>query len=957
MDPSEVPESLAFGRFRVLSHRRELVADGRPVKLGGRAFDVLLALIEARGAVLSKDALMARVWPDRIVEENNLQAQIVALRKAFGADRDLIRTISGRGYQFTGDIQVAPASDAEQPVGAVETQPASHLPRTNIPEPVSGLIGRDEELGEILNLAATHRLVTLTGAGGIGKTTLALALARELRPHFADGVWMAELAPLADGGLVAITVAGAVGAELAGGQPSPERVANVLSSRQLLLVLDNCEHVIEAAAVMAEALLHANPAVHVVATSREPLRAEGEWLYPVHPLAVPEEDAENQDDPRRFGAVRLFIDRARAAEPHFVPDRQAVETIGAICRRLDGIPLAIELAAARVPALGIGELAARLDNLFQLLTGGRRTALPRHQTLRATLDWSYELLAERERVILRRLGVFAGYFSLEAASTVVVGDGVTLAELVDGLASLVAKSLVSRESDTTAPRYRLLDTTRAYAREKLVQSGEPESLGRRHAGYFLELFAPAEAESELRPQAEWVAIYGQHVADVRAGLDWAFSPKGNPQIGVALTIAAVPLWVQLSLLDECRERVERALRSLDADNPAMARPRMQLSAALGWSLMYGVGRVRVAGPAWATTLELADSLDDRDYRLRALWGLCIDQFNNGEFRTALEYARRFADLVANSTDAIELIMGDRILATALHYLGDQNTARQHIDRVLARLGELGQRSQTIRLRFDMRVSTHYFQARILWLQGFADQALRAVEQNIEEGRAIGHALTFCSVLGQAACPIAFLAGDLDTAARYGAMLLAHTQRHPIRLWHLWARCFNGLLAAKRGDPEGLDALRQGLEEAGEAAFLPRFLLLHGELAACLGEAGRVGQGLTLIEEMLTRCKIRDERWYLPELLRINGVLVLLRGAEGAAAASEDCFQEAIDLARRQGALSWELRAASSLARLLRDQDRSADARAVLEPIYDRFAEGFSTSDLKTARVLLDGIRQ
>ncbi|HEX6442949.1 MAG TPA: hypothetical protein VF007_12230 [Stellaceae bacterium] len=723
-----------------------------------------------------------------------------------------------------------------------------------------------------------------------------------------------------------------------------------------MLVLDNCEHVIDAATEIAEAVVHAGSTVHIVATSREPLRAEGEWIYPVPPLEVPAEHAE-ADDPLRYGAVQLFVERARAAELHFAPDRRMMTTITAVCRRLDGIPLAIELAAARAIALGIDELTARLDDRFHLLTGGRRTALPRHQTLRATLDWSYELLAERERVILRRLGIFAGYFSLEAASAVVASDELKPSEVLDGLSSLVAKSLVSTAAEGSPARYRLLETTRAYALEKLVDSGEHETVARRQAEYYGGLFASAEAESESRSQAEWLTLYGGHIDNVRASLDWVFSPTGDRQIGVALTIAAVSLWVQLSLLDECRERVERALQNLDAGDPGMARERMQLSAALGWSLMYGIGRAREAGPAWATTLELADRLDDRDYRLRALWGLCIDQFNNGEFRTALEYAQRFADLVADSVDAVELIMGDRILGTALHYLGDQTSARRHVDNALARLAQLGQRAQTIRLRFDMRVSTHYFQARILWLQGLADQALRAVERNIEEGRAIGHALTFCSVLGQAACPIAFLVGDLDAAARHGAMLLDHTERHPIRLWHLWARCFNGLVAAKRGDTGAVEVLSHELAEVGDARLLPRFLLLYGELAGCLGEAGKVPEGLAIVDETLTRCEVRDERWYLPELLRIKGELLLRQSAPRAAPMAEDQFGQALDLAHRQGALSWELRVATSLAGLRLEQNRPEEARQFLEPVYNRFTEGFDTADLRVARNVLDGLTQ
>jgi DNA-binding winged helix-turn-helix (wHTH) protein len=375
---SDPPLGLTFGRFQVLAERRELLADGRPIKLGGRAFDVLMALVEARGAVVSKEALMARVWPGRVIEENSLAAQIAALRAAFGVERALIRTVSGRGYQFIGDIRVVPAS-AGEPVRAVAAQAASVLPPTNVPELVSELIGREEELSEILNLVTTHWLVTVTGAGGIGKTTLALALARELRPHFADGVWLADFSALADPELVPATVAAAVGLQLGGGEVSVQRMARALADRRLLLVLDTCEHVIDAAAAMAEAMLGAGSVVHIIATSREPLRAGGEWVYPVQPLAVPAVDVEADDDPLRYGAVRLFIERARAAEPHFVPDRRFMALIVAICRQLDGIPLAIELAAARAAALGIEALAAHLDDRFRILTGGRRTALPRHQ--------------------------------------------------------------------------------------------------------------------------------------------------------------------------------------------------------------------------------------------------------------------------------------------------------------------------------------------------------------------------------------------------------------------------------------------------------------------------------------------------------------------------------------------------------------------------------------------------
>src|SRR3984893_1864295 len=524
---SETPAIVEFGHFRVVPRRRELLADGQPIHLGGRTFDVLMALIEGQGAVVAKDTLMERVWPNRIVEENSLHFQISALRDALGAERSLIRTISGPGYQFTGEIRTVAASPhAQVMTNTVAPVAAPPRPPTNLPEPVSELIGRDVEVEEVLRLTATHRLVTLTGAGGIGKTRLGLEVARRLLPKFADGVWVIELALLSDPDLVRAAVVTALGLDLADNVVSPERVANALAAKQLLLVLDNCEHLVGAAACMAEALLRANPAARVMATSREPLRAEGECLYRVPPLAVPTEGSQDAEDPLRYGAVRLFVARARAAARQFSPDGRGAAAIAAICRHLDGIPLAIELAAARTNALGVEELAARLDDCFHLLTGGRRTALPRHQTLRATLDWSYQLLPEPERVVLRRLAIFAGSFTLQAASTIVAIGEIAGSDIVDCAANLVAKSLLAADLGGATGWYRLLETTRAYALEKLTQSGEFEQVARRHAEYYRDLFERAEVELQTRPASEWLAAYGRPVDNLRAALDWAFSPAG-----------------------------------------------------------------------------------------------------------------------------------------------------------------------------------------------------------------------------------------------------------------------------------------------------------------------------------------------------------------------------------------------------------------------------------------------
>jgi predicted ATPase/DNA-binding winged helix-turn-helix (wHTH) protein len=955
MDPAQAPAAIEFGRFSVLPYRRELLVEGRPLGLSGRAFDVLMVLIEASGVFVGKDTLMERVWPDRIVEENSLQAQISTLRRAFGAERDLIRTIAGRGYQFTGEIRTVSATpNAPATAGMPQPAPTPSRPPTNLPEPVSELIGRDAELDAILDLSASHRLVTLTGAGGIGKTRLGFAAARHLLPRFADGIWAIELAPLSDPGFVPATVATALGLDLTGGPVSPERVANAFRSKQLMLVLDNCEHVVNAAASMALALLRADPAVRILATSREPLRVEGEWVYPVPPLAVPTGGSAESEDPLRYGAVRLFVERARAVEPHFSANGRVADTIAEICQHLDGIPLAIELAAARVATLGVEQLAARLDDRFKLLIIGRRTALPRHQTLRATLDWSYELLTEAERVVLRRLAIFAGGFTLHAACAVVAEDEIAASDVVDCVANLIAKSLVTAESDGATVGYRLLETTRAYLLEKLVQGGEFDAAARRHARRYLDLFEGAEAEGQTRPTNEWLADYVPRMDNLRAALDWAFSPGGDATIGVALTAAVVPLWMHLSLMEECGGRVERALAAIAAGAGRDARCEMQLHAALAASLMYTRGAVSEIDAVGTKALEIAESLGDAEYQLRSLFGLWSFHINGGQHRVALTLAQRFYALAADQSDPNDRLIGERTIGTSQHYLGDLRSARRHLERVLAHDVAPAQKWQIVRFNIDQWAAARAYLARILWLQGLPDQAMRTAETSIAEARASDHVISLGLALALVACPIALWVGDLAAAEHYVEMLLDHSARHALARWHAIGRSHQGVLFIQRGDlGTGLRLLRAGFDEPGAAGSVPRLFTFF--MAEALGRVGQIADGLAAIEEAIERSERTEERWLIAELLRVKGELFLLQGAPGAAAAADGHFRQALEWARWQGALSWELRAATSLARLLSDHGRSADAPALLQPVYDRFTEGFATADLKTAKALLDDL--
>src|SRR5467141_3139273 len=783
------------GEWEIDLARRELRARGAPVPIGSRAFDIIEVLVRSPGELVTKHDLTSRVWPGAIVEDNALQFHISAIRKALGPDRELLRTASGRGYRLLGDWTFQ--QESTSPAGSIDLEPvqiAAEPFQTNLPAAASDLVGRTTAVRHLRDLLSAYRLVTLTGPGGIGKTRLALEVARGLFPSFQGDVRLVELVSLSDPGLVPTAVAGGLGLKLGGDEISAESVARAIGAQKLLLVIDNCEHVIDAAARLAETVVRMCPRTTILATSREILKIEGEYVYRVPPLDVPSEH-EEPDDILGRSAVQLFIATTKALHSDFSPDGENLPAIAAICRRLDGIPLAIDLAATRVATLGLQQVAAGLDDRLEMLTGGRRTALPRHQTLRATLDWSYELLPEPERLVMRRLAVFAGDFTAEAVSSVAADGEIAVSEAVCSLANLVTKSLVTVEVGSVTAYYRLHETTRGYALEKLAESGEFELVARRHANYYRDLFDRAETELETLPAPAWLAGYGRHVGHVRAALDWAFSPTGAAEVGVALTVAAVPLWVHLSLMEECRSRVERALSGPAGSRDA--RRNMQLYAALGAALFLTKGSCPETVVAWTSAFEIADSLDDADYRLRALWGMFIESITSRRYREALALAERFCTCAEKSADPADGPVGDRLVGVALLALGDLEGARRHVERMLGRY--VARRSHIIRFQFDQRLLAHSYHSLILWLQGFADQAMRSVECQIVEARASDHPRSLSTTLTQSACPVALLVGDLTLAERYVKALMDHSARHAVEIWNIVGRCFAGVLLVKRGD--------------------------------------------------------------------------------------------------------------------------------------------------------------
>jgi predicted ATPase/DNA-binding XRE family transcriptional regulator len=456
-----------------------------------------------------------------------------------------------------GDPFAAPSTPLTEPAQPVEQTPNRS---DNLPIQLTSFIGREKELAAVARLLTSTRLLTLTGSGGTGKTRLSLQVAAAMLNEFPDGVWWVQLAPLADPELVPQIVATTLDLREVPGRPIQCTLVDHLRPKQLLLVLDNCEHLVEACAQLSGVLLQACPKLRVLATSREALSIAGETVFQVPSLSLPEPNQLNTFETlAQSESIRLFIDRARAVLPNFRLTELNAASLSQICRQLDGIPLALELAAARVRLLTVEQIAARLDDRFRLLTGGSRTALPRHQTLTALIDWSYDLLAASERVLLQRLSVFAGGWTLEAAEAVASGPDLETGAVLDLLAQLTNKSLVSTgRAQGAEARFRLLETIRQYALEKLTASGELDALRRRHADYYLALVRANESLSSSIPPAVWERLETEH-DNLRAVLNWSQSTVGDATLGLRLAIRICPFWGGHGYLREGYDRLESAL--------------------------------------------------------------------------------------------------------------------------------------------------------------------------------------------------------------------------------------------------------------------------------------------------------------------------------------------------------------------------------------------------------------
>ncbi|MET4088437.1 winged helix-turn-helix domain-containing protein [Bradyrhizobium sp. S3.5.5] len=927
----------SFGPFTVTSHERLVMRDGVALPLGAKAFDTLIALMSRPNEVVSKWDLMALVWPGLTVEEANLRFHVAALRKALGDGKDgarYITTLSGRGYCF-----VAPISNAEI---AAERRPAqrTELPPVKLPNRLQRMVGRDDAVAAVSNKLIGSRFVTIVGPGGVGKTAVAVAIAHDLLETFSDAAHFVDLAALSDPDLVITSILLMLGLPAQTDDPLPALLAH-LGDKRMLLILDNCEHVIAAAAPLAAEIFHAAPHVHILATSREALRVEGEQVYRLAPLAVP------PDNPgltaaaaQTYPALQLFLERAMAGGAQIALDDANAAIVAGICRKLDGMALAIELAAGRVEAYGLEQTAALLDERLNLLWQGQRTAPPRQKTLQATLDWSYGLLSDTERLVLRRLAVFAGHFTIDAALEIVPDERVDRSRLFDAIDSLVAKSMVAPRPVGAMMRYRLLDTTRAYLLD--IEPNET-ALAARHATYYRRWLEQAGTTWATVPSADERAIHFSALHNVRAALDWCFGTGGDVGIGIALAAAAAPIFLAMSLLIECRRWSERALLAIDPPSRGSAEE-MHIQAALGLTLMFTRGGSEAARAALSRSLAIAEARGDATNQLQLLGRMHIFHERMGQFDAALGYAQQSLTVA----DAASIALAHSLLGVSLHLAGEHRDALSMLE--AAWHGPGTERISTVH-GFDHRNRAGISLARELWLQGRPAAARQLARQTVTEAAQMDHPITLCIALIWAVS-IDLWSGDLDGAEENLDRFIAHAETRSMGPYLAVGRGVKGELAIRRGDAAGgVETIRACLRELHDAGYellttTFNIALVHGLLAL-----GQIERSARLIDDAIGLVEQGGDHLYMPELLRMKGN-VLLSLPEPNRGEAENHLMQSLELSRRNGAKAWELRAAIDLAEFLAERGRCEEAKRLLQSALEGFAEGSETADIRAAKRLL-----
>ncbi len=915
-------QALIFEPFAFVPEQRLLLEAGVPVHIGARALQLLVILLERRGNYVSHSELIAHVWPKTIVEDSNLRVQMTLLRKILHdgvADRRYIHNDPGRGYQFVA------------PVVRVENSPtlkAEREEKYGILPPVKTLYGRQDSLEQLSADIERHPLVTIAGPGGIGKTSLAVAVAAARISKFADGVHFIDLSAIMDPILVIPTISVILGIPMGSGNAIPS-LTRQLRSSAMLLVLDNCEHVIDVVAKVADALVRTCPQIHILATSREPLLIENERIHRLGPLRFPSSAPLSVNDALQFPAIRMFVERAQMADRAFSVGDDDVHNLVEICRRVDGIPLAIELAVSRLELFGLAGLRKQLGDLFAILTQGQRTVLPRHRTLRTTLDWSFGLLSQREKALLECLSQFKTQFSLDAALAVADAE-LGRDKALSTMGALISKSLLISLGGETEPSYRLLEVTRAYVLEHLEKRPDMDVLRHRYASCICGLFTRAEAETAANSSEIWLERYGQYLDDVRSVLEWALGRENDIRLGIQLITSSAPLWIHRYLFDGYQAWIQAAIACGTRNGILEPQHKLRLYTALGHLLLQTQEDLEAARLAFDRAFEAVanGSATERCQGLAALW---VSAIIRADYPAALEYGLHFR-MLCDRQDPLVRLVCNRMLAIPNYHLGRHHLAREQTTISLDQGAPTIRLARTTGIQSDLRNSIEVVMPRAAWLEGRPDEALERVYSSVDWARSNVNTGSVCYVLAVSAAPIALWTGDWTLASSFIGELEEIARAEGLRGWERWAACLSYALAVQRGSQSQCGAF--DTSTCGNLQI--DFLATLGVESVQLRCIERLRAGLT--------------GWCGPEALRARAESIAASSFLDGRSEVEGLLMQALALAQEQGANAWELRIASSIAKLSTNsgEARTADLVCALAKIQG----GSKTQDVIAAHSLL-----
>lgn len=874
---------------------------GEPVTLGGRAFDILTLLVRRAGEVVSKAELFAHVWPGYLVHDHNLKVNVGNLRRilaAYDPATEYVATIAGRGYTFVAALG---------PVGEAVPLSATVIGRGRMAPPPKAplLYGRADAVRQIAAMAHHGGYVTLVGPGGAGKTATAINAAQ----HCCDNgqeIAFVDLSTLSDPQFVVPAMAAAMGVSLGLDDPLGG-VIDRLRVERPLLIIDNCEHVIATAAAMVERLSSMVPDAVMIATSREPLRTRHEQVCHLAGLSFPDPVLPmSLDEIRRFPAVQLFLAKAGLGDAAAI-DEGYVRSVAAICARLDGLALAIELAAGTAGSFP----SAALDTLFSEGFGGMRRgprdAPLRHQTLDATLDWSYRLLPDNEARLFALLSVFAGRFSADDVESIYAAGKLDPVAGRDALAQLVAKSLVVANLIRGSLSYRLVESSWVYASQRLIGAPDLERVKRHFALRVLARMHQAERDWSFLASQEWLGRYADQLDDLRAAINWAFGPDGDARTGFDLVVAALPLWQELSAFEEMLAAIDQALHA-EGGGALSSLGRVRLHMAQAWAMTLRRQIHARAGEVWRETLRYAQAAGHKDLELQAVCGEAVYLAYSGRPGTALRSMLEYAAVAR--VDWAAAPGGMRFLAHDEIYAGKLASADTRLRHLRQACGESADEPGLSRFQVDLPVAINLSSALLLWLQGQGDGATALADRAIARATALDHMISLGNAICLAGLPLAFLDGDLARADHLQRRLAEVARRESVGIYEGTARFFAGAIAAAQGGSAGIELMAASIDALWQNGWRLRSSLYRSLLAdACL-RVGDAGRAANVMRSILSIREVREERWCHGELWRVAG---LVAAHEGDRVRAGRCFRRGLLRSRLIGAAAFSRRIGHAMA--------------------------------------------